>query len=132
VRPHDPPGDAEPPSDPPTPPPAEAFAALAARLSGQLGPVFARVAAALRPLLDFANSPQGQQMIAEHRRRQRLGLNDTEACHCLCGLRHPDRQVCQGEVLRRALLPVQIGAVAVPMCAPCAAAPTTSHAAAAQ
>lgn len=116
----------KPPSDAaPQAPAVDAFAQVAALISA----AFQRAAAALRPLIDFADSPQGKAMIAAHRRRVRLGLNDTEACHCLCQLRHPGHEVCQGEVLRRTLLPVQIGVVAVSMCPRCVAAQPAGQAA---
>lgn len=48
-----------------------------------------------------------------------------QGCHCLCGWRHPDRELCDGSVPERDVRRVRFtspttGPVDVPMCPPCA------------
>ena len=90
-------------------------------------PVAEQSVRALQPLIEFANSPQGQALIAAHEARTKAGLYDAEACHCLCQHNHPGRTTCLGEMPPRDVRTVhyrtpELGPVDVPMCPPCAEA----------
>jgi hypothetical protein len=103
---------------------------------------------ALRPLVDFADAvirdmsawaernreplaalakmaadPRVQAAVEAERRRRALGL--PRACHCLCGRSHPGTvNVCEADrpVIARRYVTEALGAVDVPLCAPCASA----------
>ncbi|MCW2901750.1 MAG: hypothetical protein JWO67_4015 [Streptosporangiaceae bacterium] len=83
---------------------------------------------AMRPLVEFTQSPEGKALIADYERREQLGLLDSmQSCNCLCGVRHSSQPLCLGEVPRNEIVTVRIssvsvGAVDVPMCRPCGAA----------
>jgi hypothetical protein len=83
-------------------------------------PAIQRIVEAMRPLIELANSPQGQAMIADYRRRRALGLDVVAGCHCLCQVRHPDVRLCLGEFPSREIVTVRIAATNVPMCPRCA------------
>lgn len=90
-------------------------------------PALEHAARAMRPLVEFAHSPQGQALIAAQEARVAAGLDGAEACYCLCQHNHPGRAICMGEVPPRDVRTVhyrtpELGAVEVPMCPACAAA----------
>lgn len=96
-----------------------------ARAAEQLHPAWARITKAARPLIDLAQSPQGQALIAAaEARRER---EREQGCHCLCVKNHPGRHICHGFVLEQDLRHLaydtpSLGRVDVPMCPPCSVA----------
>lgn len=100
--------------------------AAAVAMAEAFRPAIQQVIDAARPLIELANSPQGQALIAAHEARVAAGLYGTEACHCLCGKNHPGRSICRGEVPPRDVQTLRyrtdVGLVEVPMCPPCAQA----------
>lgn len=83
-------------------------------------PGIRRVMEAMRPLVEFANSPRGQAIIAAHEARKAAGLCCGEPCHCLCAQNHPGRSLCRGETPAAEIEVVMFGGVGVPMCSACA------------
>ena len=101
--------------------------AAAAAMAAAFRPAIQQTIHAMQPLIEFANSPQGQALIAAHEARIAAGLYDTETCHCLCQHNHPDRTTCLGEIPSRDVRTIhyrtpELGPVDVPMCPPCAEA----------
>jgi hypothetical protein len=90
-----------------------------ASVAEQLKPVIARVMEAARPLVEFAQSPEGQALIAAR------PPEPLESCHCLCGIQHPGETLCEGVELEGEVVKVHfrsrtVGPCDVPMCRPCA------------
>lgn len=79
---------------------------------------FRKVSEAFRPLVEWAQTPEGQAALAE------VGLRfSLQTCRCLCQVAHAHREdgqgLCVGEATTRVVFPAPWGAEPVPMCAPC-------------
>lgn len=90
-------------------------------------PVIQQHMRALKPLIEWANSPEGKAAItayyAEHGIYPRV--REVQGCNCFCTHNHPGEQVCLGEVDAAEVRTVRYGSdvtgpVDVPMCPPCA------------
>lgn len=83
---------------------------------------FRKVSEAFRPLVEWAQTPEGQAALAEVGRRFSL-----PTCRCLCQVTHAHRMVnedgqglCVGEATTRGVFPAPWGWQPVAMCGPCA------------
>lgn len=95
----------------------EAFREMAAGLQ----PTIAQLTIAMRPMIEFARSPAGQVLLAAARDND--PTDQEQGCHCLCAVRHPDQQVCEGAVLVSEVVTIRIRTVDVRMCPSCAKTP---------
>lgn len=77
----------------------------------------------LAALAEMCSDPRVQAAVEAERQRRALGL--PRACHCLCGRSHPGTvNACEAgrPVIARRYVTEALGAVDVPLCAPCASA----------
>lgn len=93
--------------------------ATLAGAAASLSEAFRVLAEAIRPTVEYFRSPEGRLLLASF---QEVEPEATEACHCLCSVRHPELQACEGEVAEGAGEAVTIGDYEIHMCVGCATA----------